>query len=132
ASIFWSLQPLTYLHLRAALDEVDAGDLAEASPPAEKPGARPAAPAPARAAASGGSSFVARLCLAVVVMVGPWLLTGWLLALAGGEGAGWLRWRPADGLLPPPNEGLFHAAWVIAMAWGALWAGILAWSALRP
>jgi hypothetical protein len=135
ASIFWSLETLVYLHLRWAVDDVDAGETAGV-PPRESPGtpspegqaAEPPASGDSRPA--GGRSLLRGTILWLAGAVGSWCLTFWLLGRASGGRAGWLGWGLGESLLPPA-EGVYRVASVIAGLWGAFWLALPLVQAVR-
>jgi hypothetical protein len=135
ASIFWSLQPLVYLHLRAVIDDVDAGEVAVA-PAARRtrtpsPGGKAAAaPVPDDRRPAGGQSLVRRTIGQLAGVVGSWCLTFWLLTRATGGGAGWLGWGLGETFVPAA-EGLYRAASVVAGLWGVFWLALPFVSAVR-
>jgi hypothetical protein len=126
-SIFWSLQTLVYLHLRLAIDEVDAGEVATGAPlpatasadagQAPKAASVPATGATAPAASTG---LLRATVLWLALAVGSWWLTYRLLTHAGGGQTAWLGWGLTETLVPPA-EGVYRVASVIAGLWGALW-----------
>jgi hypothetical protein len=120
ASQFWSLEVLVYLHLRASVDAVSADELAGAGEPSLAPRGQPAAAGPPGEAKPRAAGWLVTNVLAVVLAVGAWWLTAWLIGHAGGDDA-WLRWG-MDGALVPQVSGLYRVASLIAGAWGALWA----------
>jgi hypothetical protein len=120
ASIYWSLQTLVYLHLRTAVDAVDANELTGESE-AEGPDATskeeqspPAGPKP-----SGRATWLTHILL-FGLMVATWAVTALLFARLGGENAVWLGWGMGDHFRPPA-EGLYALASLVAGAWGAIW-----------
>ena len=136
-SVFWSLQTLVYLHLRTAVDETDADEIArngqpqpEAAPaPTDRGETKPTAPKPA-----GRTNWLTQLAI-VGMMVATWVLTAGLFARVGGETAGWLGWGTGEHFRPPA-EGLYGVASVIAGVWGAVWVAapilVAVRRALRP
>jgi hypothetical protein len=126
ASIFWSLQTLVYLHLRLAVDGVDASEVAVEARPRETP--RTASPAgnAAEVPPSGdsrparGRSTVLGTLVLLAAVVGSWCLTFWLFTRASGGPAEWLGWGLTD-TFPPPAEGLHRVASMIAGLWGVVW-----------
>jgi hypothetical protein len=125
ASIFWSLQTLVYLHLRLAVDDVDASEVAVEPRPRETPrtasrtGNAAAPPSGDGRPARGRSTFLGTLMLLAAV-VGSWCLTFWLFTRASGGPAEWLGWGLTD-TLPPPADGLYRVASMIAALWGVVW-----------
>jgi hypothetical protein len=127
ASIFWSLQTLVYLHLRLAVDDVDASEVAVEPRPRETP--KTASPmgnaaevlpsGDSRPAAKGRGTVLWTLML-LAALVGSWCLTFWLFGRASGGPAEWLGWGFSD-TLPPPAEGLYRVASLIAGLWGVVW-----------
>jgi hypothetical protein len=121
ASIYWSVQTLAYLNLRAAIDATDpneiAHDSAEAAvvPPTDD---RPpsAFPKPASSAGFGLPGHV--LLFGFVVLT--WFLTAWLFGRFGGQNAGWLGWG-VGGRFMPAAQGYYFFAALLAGLWGALW-----------
>lgn len=136
ASIFWSLQTLVYLDLRAAIDGVDAGEVAVGPPPKESPRAPASEGGTAEVPAAGGGSphdlgsLVRSAVLWLAASVGSWWLTYWLLTRASGGQAEWLGWGMAEGLVPP-GEGIARVASVIAGLWGVAWVVLPLVSAVR-
>jgi hypothetical protein len=126
ASIFWSLQTLVYLHLRLAVDDVDASEVAVEPRPRETP--RTASPTgnAAEVPPSGdsrtarGRSSVLWTLMQLAAVVGSWWLTFWLFTRASGGPAEWLGWG-LTATLPPPAEGLYRVASMIAGLWGVVW-----------
>jgi hypothetical protein len=129
-SIFWSVQPLLYLHLRTVIDAVDANELAmgRPTPPAKteavgtnkKPTPDPVPDDPFR--------FVRRTMMMLAVALGSWLLTVWLFTRAGE--ATWLHWGLGDNFMPEVS-GMYQAASLIAGFWGAIWLAMPILIALR-
>jgi hypothetical protein len=126
ASIFWSLQTLVYLHLRLAVDDVDASEVAVEPLPREtlktaSPTGNAAEVTPSGDSASlpGGPAVLGTLMLLAAV-VGSWCLTFWLFTRASGGPVEWLGWGLTD-TLPPPAEGLHRVASMIAGLWGVVW-----------
>jgi hypothetical protein len=120
ASIYWSLQTLVYLHLRTAVDAVDASELAGESE-MESPGATPKAEQspPASPKPSGRAAWLTHVLL-FGLMVATWVVTAWLFARLGGEDAAWLGWGMGEHFRPPA-EGLYAVASLVAGAWGVIW-----------
>jgi hypothetical protein len=136
ASIFWSLQTLVYLHLRAALDGVDAGEVAVEPLPTEPTGTpspegdRADPPAPHDTGPPGATGLVARPILLIGLMVGSWCLTFGLFKQAGGGSTAWLGWGLGETFVPPA-EGVYKLASLIAGLWGMVWLALPLWSAVR-
>jgi hypothetical protein len=118
-SIFWSLQTLIYLHLRALIDNVDAGAVAVEPLPAG-PGAHEQPPA--AVPSSGLLRRVVWVVLSLVAAVSAWYLTLCLLR-AGGGSTVWLEWGLGETFVPP-TEGAYTVAAVIAGLWGVVWFGL--------
>ena len=118
ASLVWSLQTLVYLHLRTAVDAVDANEIVLASAPAE---AAPTEAAPEPAAKSPVRLSVVNHIVVFAGMVATWVLTAKLFARVGGETAGWLGWGVGEEFRPPA-EGVYWYASLLAGVWGAIWA----------
>lgn len=120
ASIYWSLQTLVYLHLRTAVDGVDANELAgapeaEAAVPTPKENQSP----PAARSPSGPTGWLTHVLL-LGLMVLTWGVTAWLFGRFGGENAAWLGWGIGDHFRPPA-EGVYWYASLLAAGWGAIW-----------
>jgi hypothetical protein len=131
-SIFWSLQTLVYLHLRAAIDREPASTLASDSSP-DEPDEPPPAEAPAEEAAAstpGVLGGIARTVKLLALAAGSWWLTAWLFARAGGAEARWLGWGVGERFVPPA-PGLYRSASLIAALWGILWLALALWAAVR-
>jgi hypothetical protein len=121
-SIFWSLQTLVYLDLRALLDAVDAGELAVDAPPGrayrpapsskQTPGSGPPPVAPA----PDGPAVLLNWAAGVALVVASWWLMVWLLGRAGGD-IEWLTWGSGDSFVPQVI-GLHRLASLIAVFWG--------------
>jgi hypothetical protein len=126
ASIFWSLQTLVYLHLRSAVDGVDASEVAAGPPPKEIPktasskGKAAENPTAGDSSSAGGRRIVRGTLALLAAAVGSWCLTFWLFSRASRGPAEWLGWGLSD-TLPPPAEGLYRVASVIAGFWGVVW-----------
>jgi hypothetical protein len=122
ASIYWSVQTLAYLDLRAAVDATDPNETAHDPGPEAAP-APPIDDKPQRTglkrAGSPGLGALGHVFLYGVVLV-TWFLTAWLFGRFGGQNAGWLGWG-IDGHFMPPATGLYFVAAVLAGVWGALW-----------
>jgi hypothetical protein len=126
ASIFWSLQTLVYLHLRLAVDGVDASEVAVEPRPRET--RKSAAPTGNAAEASpAGDSRPARgrttalgMLMQLAAVVASWCLTFWLFSRASGEPTEWLGWGLTD-TLPPPADGLYRVASMIAGLFAVIW-----------
>jgi hypothetical protein len=124
-SIFWSLQTLVYLHLRAVIDDVDAGAVAVGVRPGGRvktppEGKTAEVPTPEDPSPDGGRSPVARTILLLAGVVGSWCLTFWLFTRASGGQTEWLGWGLSDTVIPPA-EGAYRVASVIAGLWGVAW-----------
>ncbi len=113
-SIFWSLQTLVYLHLRAAIDGVAASEVAVGPPPEGK-----AAEVPASGDSNPRRSrgLVRTTMLGLAGAIGSWCLMFWLLTRASGGQVEWLGWGLGETLVPP-GEGAYGVASVIAGLWG--------------
>lgn len=121
-SIFWSLQSLVYLHLRASVDDVDASELAveteseskaadnKAVEKKEKPPLTP----PSRA-----RSLLTQFVLALGLVICSWLVTVWLFMRFGGEDAKWIAWGKGEHFRPDV-EGLYAVASLIGGFWGLI------------
>jgi hypothetical protein len=103
-SIFWSVETLVYLHLRTALDGVDAGEVATGPRPrvADAGGRRSAGDRrrqlpPAWGAGKGIVQFV-------VFLVGSWYLISYLLMRVGGGPTSWLDWGLTPWSVPPAQD----------------------------
>jgi hypothetical protein len=119
ASIYWSLQTLVYLHLRTAVDAVDANELADETE-TEAPIATPKGGSPpAGRKPSGPANWLTHILL-IGLMVATWAMTAWLFARLGGEDADWLGWGMGEHFRPPA-EGLYVVASLVAGAWGVIW-----------
>jgi hypothetical protein len=135
-SIFWSLQTLVYLHLRAAVDGVDAGEIAVGPLPREIT----KAPSPEDKAAevpttddssSAGRRGSVRLTLALLAaVVGSWCLTYWLFSRASRGQVEWLGWGLSDTFVPPA-QGVYWLASKIAALWGVVWLALPLVTAVR-
>jgi hypothetical protein len=148
-SIFWSLEALVYLHLRAAVDNEDSGTVAlerQVAPSAESAAAKAAqarAPDPAgvemsaverskeesaaapgrpQPASGGLLGFVRTRILLFVALVGAWCLTFWLFGRASDGPTEWLGWALSRDFVPPA-AGLYKVASLIAAFWGLVWFG---------
>jgi len=130
-SVFWSLQTLAYLHLRTAVDETDANELAEepepeAVPEGEAPrqgDAKPEAPPKGKTKRTKPPTLGFHLrstILIALLLTATWVVTAWLFERTGGEEAEWLQWGLVDGFVPPA-AGLRKVASVIALIWGVTW-----------
>jgi hypothetical protein len=125
ASIYWSLQTLVYLHLRTAIDAVDANEIARDAASESAPAPAPhddgkqevAGPAEPKLAAPG--SWISHV-LIFVLMVASWALTAWLFARFGGENAGWIGWGMGE-RFRPAADGLYWFASLLAGGWGLIW-----------
>jgi hypothetical protein len=126
ASIFWSLQTLVYLHLRLAVDDVDASEVAVEPRPRETP--KTASPTSNAAevtplgdrSSAGWPSAVRGTLILLAAVVGSWCLTFWLFTRASRGPTEWLGWGLTD-TSPPPAEGLYRVASMIAGFWGVVW-----------
>ena len=128
ASQFWTLQTLVYLHLRRAIDDVDAGVIADGlspdSPPvpsSENKTAEP--PAPGNTSPVGGAIRLRATILLIGAVVGSWWLTYWLFTRVSNGPTEWLGWGLGETLIPPA-EGVYQVASMIAGVWVVIW---LAW-----
>jgi hypothetical protein len=138
-SIFWSVETLVYLHLRAAVDGVEADAVAAGRPTkAESPGKPPPGDAgPAGKPGAEGQAGPARksgtwrqAVLALALLVGTWWLTFWLFTRASRGPTAWLGWGLGDTFVPPA-EGLYKVASLIAGLWAALAVVVAVWLAIR-
>jgi hypothetical protein len=124
ASVFWSLETLAYLQLRASVDATDPNEIARDSKPEVIPVAAPppedrlpaAAPRQAQWPGLGPVGPVLMLGLMVVT----WFLTAWLFGRFGGQNAGWLGWG-MGGQLMPAAQGYYLFAALLAGLWSVLW-----------
>jgi hypothetical protein len=125
ASIYWSVQTLTYLHLRTAVDATDANEIARdaGSEPAPTPAppdvGRPEVVAPTEPKPAAAPSWLNHVMI-FALMLGSWALTAWLFARFGGENAGWLGWGMGE-RFRPAADGLYSLASLIAGGWGVIW-----------
>jgi hypothetical protein len=136
-SIFWSLQTLVYLHLRLAIDEVDASEVAIGPPPRETPKTPSPEGKAAELPASGDTGPARRLRGLIVRLqllaaaVGSWCLTFWLFTRASSGKTEWLGWGLGETFLPRA-EGVYRVASVIAGLWGVVWLALpLVWAGRR-
>jgi hypothetical protein len=126
ASVFWSLQPLVYLHLRAAVDDTDSRQIAGSEGPAASIEEEPIASVPEKSQLPGESEAAPRfgplgLLVALLLLVTTaWFFTAWLFMRSGGEDAQWIGWGWFDGFVPPA-PGIKGMAALLALVWGALW-----------
>jgi hypothetical protein len=116
-SIFWSLEPLVYLHLRTAVDRVDAAEVAAA------PGATPT-PAPIRdrlsrkspesapASPRGWPATIRRLLLTYAGLAGAWYFTVVLFWRFGPGPTDWLDWGLTRWSVSP--EGVLSWPYMVA------------------
>jgi hypothetical protein len=130
ASIYWSLQTLVYLHLRSAVDGVDANEVAVEPPTIESPKTASSKDAKAAAAsifnegsAAGRQRTVRSMILALVMMAGTWCVTYWLFGRASQGPAEWLGWG-LTGTFVPPAQGVYKGASLIAGFWGVVSLGL--------
>jgi hypothetical protein len=137
ASIFWSLQTLVYLHLRLAVDRVDASEVAGGLRPKEVPktaspqGKAAEVPTAGEGSLAGKRSVVRGTPLLLAGALGSWCLTFWLFTRASRGPAEWLGWGLSDTLFPPA-EGLYRVASVIAGLWVVIWLALpLVWAVRR-
>jgi hypothetical protein len=124
-SIFWSLETLVYLHLRASIDRTDAAELApgplpsDSHPRAEGPPARGASPT-AAPSALGLAGALHGLVFSLVLIAGSWCLT---VALFGRFSSGPTDWLDGGltGWTAAPEAG---PSWPYRIASGlaGLWA----------
>jgi hypothetical protein len=127
-SIFWSLETLVYLHMRRAIDDVDANEIATgvANQTAES---KPKPKMAETAARSGDSeparpgSVLKRNVIGLIAVVPTWCLTVWLFRKLGGDAAGWMNWV-LGGEIVPAAKGLYSAAALLALIWGVMWLGL--------
>jgi hypothetical protein len=134
ASIFWSLQTLVYLHLRSAIDDTDASQVAVGPPPKKTPKTQSPERKAAEVPASGdtgpaaGRSLVRRTIALLAAAVGSWCLTFWLFTRASRGQTDWLGWGLSETLIPPA-QGIYKMASVIAGLWGVAWLALpLVWA----
>ena len=122
ASLFWSLQTLTYLNLRTAVDGVDADQVAGGAEPAPAAPRTEAGqrPTPATTAMPPARFRLLTQVVVLGIMLATWFLTAWLFARFGGENAGWLGWGVGEHFRPPA-EGAYWFASLLAGAWGVIW-----------
>jgi hypothetical protein len=136
ASIFWSLQTSVYLHLRAAIDGVEADEVALGPPPRERPrapapeGTTAEVPAPGDSDPPGRGGLVRTTMLGLAAALGTWCLTYWLLNRASGGQAEWLGWGLGETFVPP-GEGAYGVASVIAGLWGVVLVALPLLAAVR-
>jgi hypothetical protein len=136
ASMFWSLQVLVYLHMRAAVDGTDAWEVTPGPEPAaaeapaesavEKP---PVSKKPEPPPASGGR--LSMMIKSYAAVIGTWFLTAWLFRWSGGDEGRWLGWGFDEDLIPPA-EGLYAVARFIAALWGLFLLFAPIYMAVRP
>jgi hypothetical protein len=136
ASMFWSLQVLVYLHMRAAVDGTDAWEVTPGPEPAtaeapaesvvEKP---PVSKKPEPPPASGGR--LSMMIKSYSAVIGTWFLTAWLFRWAGGDEGRWMGWGFDEDLIPPA-EGLYAVARFIAALWGLFLLFAPIYMAVRP
>jgi hypothetical protein len=128
-SMFWSLQTLVYLHLRAVVDGVEASVIAVGPPPQEAVKTSPegkTAEAPAEVPAAGDSRPAGQrpslrgTILLLGAAIGSWCLTFWLLGRASSGPTTWLGWGLGETFIPPA-EGIYRVASMIAALWGVIW-----------
>jgi hypothetical protein len=134
-SLFWSLETLVYLDLRAVIDHVDPGQIARHPPAAStaKLSIR-GAPTQSPAAQSGGWLAAARrLLYAYAVVIGSWYLTIYLLSRASGGPTDWLDRGLTGWSLPSPDgiSGPYKLASWIALFWTVILVGSPLVMALR-
>ena len=127
ASVFWSLQTLVYLQLRAVMDGTDAREVAGAEAQTASADEPPAASVAEKSEPTGesdpGATPTSRLGMMVpslLFFVGTWFFTAWLFMRSGGEESQWIGWGLFEGFVPPAS-GLYKVASVLAAIWGALW-----------
>jgi hypothetical protein len=125
ASIFWSLQTLVYLHLRLAIDGVDAsevavGPLRERGKTPSPDGQAAEVPATCDSGRAGGRSLVRSTILQLAAVIGSWCVTFWLFTRASSGPTEWLGWGLSETIVPPA-EGVYRVASVIAGLWGVVW-----------
>jgi WD40 repeat protein len=122
-SVFWSLETLIYLHLRVAVDNTDAAELAAAPAPADaakkSPGTPPPSAPAADAAPLGLVGRVRRLLVGVAALAAAWGVTIYLLARGGYGPTDWLDWGLTGWTTPAPAGGslLYRAASWLAALW---------------
>jgi hypothetical protein len=136
ASIFWSLETLVYLHLRCAIDGVDAGEVAveplRASPAAPSPEGKTAEdPTIAERSPAHGRSLLRVTIELLIAVVASWCLTFWLFTRASRGQTEWLGWGLTDTFVPPAEGVFYRVASVIAGLWGVAWLALPLASAAR-
>lgn len=136
-SIFWSLQTLVYLHLRSAVDGVDANEIAAGSlPPRESPkppspeGKAAETPTSTDNSPDGGRGLVRLTIMLLASAAGSWCLTFWLFSRASRGQVKWLGWGLSDTFVPS-TKGVYRVASVIAGLWGVAWLALPLAVALR-
>jgi hypothetical protein len=121
SSAFWSLQTLVYLHLRTAVDETDANEIArEVEPTSSAPPEAAQPPTAATGAKPAPHSDLITHVFIFAGMVATWVMTAKLFTRFGGETAGWLGWGVGENFRPPA-DGLYWLASIVAAIWGAIW-----------
>jgi hypothetical protein len=137
ASIFWSLETLVYLHLRVAIDGVDASVVAVEPLPGESPKTPSSESKATEVSVSGDGTGPVQHSLVRVTIellaaaVGSWCLTFWLFTRASRGPTEWLGWGLSDTLLPPA-ESVYRVASVVAGLWGVIWLALpLVWAVRR-
>jgi hypothetical protein len=138
-SIFWSLESLVYLHLRAAIDGVSAGDLANCPEPVEEGkrrarllGRRESAPASGPPLV-GLPRFALRLACGLAVAASSWYLTVYLFTRFSDGPTDWLDWG-LTGVSRAPRGGVtwaYQVASVVAGFWGVVWLAMAVLLVLR-
>jgi hypothetical protein len=137
-SIFWSLQTLVYLHLRAVIDKVDASRVASGPPPAEEPKAPrgfltpPTMAKPAAAPASVVGALWGALA-GLVFVAGSWCLTSYLLMRVGGGPTSWLDGGLLSWSVAPAQDlgGAYVTATILAGVYGVAFLIYLLWGVRR-
>jgi hypothetical protein len=120
ASVFWSLQTMVYLDLRAETDAVDAGEVAVEDLPGRAhkpaPARRAAAPqTPSDVPAPSAWGQLLGWAWGVAVIAASWWVMVWLLGRTGD--AAWLAWGLGDSFVPQVT-GLHRVASRVAGFWG--------------
>jgi hypothetical protein len=123
-SVFWSLETLVYLHLRAVVDEVDAAELAAGPVPAGDAKSTPSvlpqqSTAPASAKTVGMIGHVRGLLIGLVALTGAWALTIHLFTRVSRGPTDWLDWGLTGWTVAPVDGAsvLYLAASLIAALW---------------
>jgi hypothetical protein len=138
-SLFWSLETLVYLHLRLAVDRVDASELAAGpspsdgtAPQANRPTAR-SSPPPAEQPPFGLTDALRLWLFGLAAMAGTWCVTIFLFAWVSSGPTDWLD-GGLTGWTTPPAGGtslLYRAASVLAALWAVCSVLFTVWMPLR-